>query len=392
MTLSHDDANARLLELVYGEAAPVERAALEAHVATCERCAADLAALGETRARARVALDDGDRDVPVPARVHARLLAAATQAVAPVAALARPPVAVASPPMPAAPVPPSAPSFWERLRGKWTLPTFATLGAVAVVVIASKIFLEPRRTMERGREVAGGSAPPPPPAVTTARSLEKGGPEPGATQGAGPAEAQPRHFGTGSLGGLMDAAKQAHGTGAHSGLFDAASPIRPARLRGVGGSAAGLGAGSPAKPSLEPSPERYAAPPSGWKGSAEGKADKAMNAPAAAPAAPPAPAPTSRNATASRNDALARDRRGGAPTAELDEEAASSAAAADSRAATSSEELAKKKSAPSDEPRRSPAPAPAPAAATRAPAAKEEERRLEEKDVAAGKQDDGASN
>ncbi|HEY2731672.1 MAG TPA: zf-HC2 domain-containing protein, partial [Polyangia bacterium] len=86
MTLSHDDANARLLELVYGEAAPAERAALEAHVATCARCTADLAALGDTRARLRASLDDDD--APVPARAHARILEAANAAAA-VAARAR---------------------------------------------------------------------------------------------------------------------------------------------------------------------------------------------------------------------------------------------------------------------------------------------------------------
>ncbi|HVX95679.1 MAG TPA: zf-HC2 domain-containing protein, partial [Polyangia bacterium] len=83
MTLSHEDANARLLDLVYGEAAPDERAALEAHVATCPRCTAELASLGGTRARVRAALDE---DAPVPPRVRANLLAAAREAVAAVPA------------------------------------------------------------------------------------------------------------------------------------------------------------------------------------------------------------------------------------------------------------------------------------------------------------------
>ncbi|HVU49163.1 MAG TPA: zf-HC2 domain-containing protein, partial [Polyangia bacterium] len=70
MTLSHDDANARLLDLAYGEGTAEERAALEAHVAACAACTAELAALGDTRARLRTALEDA----PAPARVHARLL------------------------------------------------------------------------------------------------------------------------------------------------------------------------------------------------------------------------------------------------------------------------------------------------------------------------------
>jgi hypothetical protein len=152
MTLSHEDANARLLDLVYGEAAPDERAALEAHVATCPRCTAELASLGGTRARVRAALDD---DGPVPPRVRANLLAAAREAVAAVPAKAEPAQAAAARKV----VPAAEPSFWARLRGKWTLPTFATVGAVAVVVIASKVFLEPQRTMERGVELAKGAPP-----------------------------------------------------------------------------------------------------------------------------------------------------------------------------------------------------------------------------------------
>ncbi|HVR02725.1 MAG TPA: zf-HC2 domain-containing protein, partial [Polyangia bacterium] len=174
MTLSHGDANARLLELVYGEAAPAERALLEAHVATCARCTADLAALGDTRARLRAALDDADE--PVPARAHARILDAANAAVA-AAANARAGDRAAPAPAPATSPArqasaPRAPSLWERLRGRWTFPTLATVGAVAVVVIASKVFLEPERTMEAGREVATGSTPPmaesPPPATAPA--------------------------------------------------------------------------------------------------------------------------------------------------------------------------------------------------------------------------------
>ena len=50
----------------------------------------------------------------------------------------------------------------------WTLPTFATLGAVAVVVLASKVFLEPDKTVELGRRAlqsAPAEAPAAPPVV-----------------------------------------------------------------------------------------------------------------------------------------------------------------------------------------------------------------------------------
>jgi hypothetical protein len=168
MTLAHDDANARLLDLVYGEGTAAERQALEAHVATCAACQAQLASLGDTRARVRTALEDA----PVPARAHARILEAATQAAAPVAAPAQTAAAAAAAVAPvSAARPPSGPSLWQRLLGKWTLPTFATVGAVAVVVIASKVFLEPEKTMERGREIATATAPPPEaPAAAAARA------------------------------------------------------------------------------------------------------------------------------------------------------------------------------------------------------------------------------
>jgi hypothetical protein len=128
----------RMMELLYGELSGNERATIEAHLAACSSCRAELAAFQSTRASARRALDV---DEP-PSRAHQAILRAAAAAV------------VAKQPNPIetrAAAPQS--SFWERWRARWTLPTFATVGAVAVVLLASKVFLEPEKTVELGRHV-----------------------------------------------------------------------------------------------------------------------------------------------------------------------------------------------------------------------------------------------
>jgi hypothetical protein len=137
MGITCQDVSARMMELLYGELPDDDRAALEAHLARCASCAAELAAFRSTRVAARRALE---ADEP-PARAHQAILRAAAAAVAtkqPEPVEAR----VAAP----------RPSLWERWRARWTLPTFATLGAVAVVVLASKVFLEPDKTVELGRQ------------------------------------------------------------------------------------------------------------------------------------------------------------------------------------------------------------------------------------------------
>jgi hypothetical protein len=137
MAIGCEDVSARMVDLLYGEVRGDERATLEAHVEGCARCRAELAALQATRAAARRTLD---ADAP-PARAHQAILRAAAAAIA---AKESQPVAV----RPA----PARPSVWERLRLRWTLPTFATVGAVAVLVLASKVFLEPEKTVELGRQ------------------------------------------------------------------------------------------------------------------------------------------------------------------------------------------------------------------------------------------------
>jgi hypothetical protein len=182
MTYSHEEANARLLDLVYGEAAPGERVDLEAHVASCPRCQAALAALGGTRAVVRAALVDQ----PAPKGVHARLIQAATEAVAPAAAARASSVVAAAAPAPRARVaaPTEAPSFWLKVRRGWTLPTFATVGAFAILLLASKVFLSPQRTYERGQQglIPAESAP-----AASARDVENAPAAPAASADKAPA-------------------------------------------------------------------------------------------------------------------------------------------------------------------------------------------------------------
>src|SRR5205085_1853755 len=94
---THEDVNARLLELVYDELEAAERAPLQAHVDGCARCQADLTAFAQTRAVARQVLAD---DAP-PTRARAAILRAAAEvatARAPMAAAAtKPPAREAKP-------------------------------------------------------------------------------------------------------------------------------------------------------------------------------------------------------------------------------------------------------------------------------------------------------
>ena len=161
MAINCQEVSGRLMELLYGELAGDDRAALEAHLAGCASCAAELATFQSTRAAARRALDV---DEP-PASAHQAILRAAAAAVA--AKQPKPIEARTAVPQP---------SFWERWRARWTLPTFATLGAVAVVVLASKVFLEPDKTVELGRRALQSTpaeAPAAPPVVAEPPETER---------------------------------------------------------------------------------------------------------------------------------------------------------------------------------------------------------------------------
>lgn len=161
MTIDCRDVSARMMELLYGELSGDDRAAIEAHLAGCASCAAELATFQSTRAASRRALDS---DEP-PGRARQAILRAAAAA-----------VATKQPkPIEARSVPPR-PSFWGRWRVRWTLPTFATIGAVAVVVLASKVFLEPDKTVELGRQAlrpVPAEAPAAPPRAAEPQATAK---------------------------------------------------------------------------------------------------------------------------------------------------------------------------------------------------------------------------
>jgi Putative zinc-finger len=135
MAIPCEDVSARMMELLYGELPAGERAPLEAHLAGCESCRTELADFQKTRALARRVVDETP-----PARAHEAILRAATAAVAARAGA------------PEKPAQPARGSLRDWLRSHWTLPTLATVGAVAVFLLASRIFLEPEKTYQRGRQ------------------------------------------------------------------------------------------------------------------------------------------------------------------------------------------------------------------------------------------------
>jgi len=145
-----DDVSARMVDLLYGELSSGERAEIDAHVAGCERCRSELEGFEKTRAVARQALDEAP-----PARVRAAILQAAA---AHVAAQAQPARQAAAP---------DRVSFWDRLRVRWAFPTLATLGALAVFLVANRVFMNPERTMEKAHD-AVQPAPAPAPVVQRA--------------------------------------------------------------------------------------------------------------------------------------------------------------------------------------------------------------------------------
>jgi hypothetical protein len=322
--LTHEDASAQLLDLVYGEAEGAAKAALEAHVAGCAQCQAELAALGDTRALLRGTLTE---EPPVPARAHAKILEAARAAVAAPAQAAAPAKAKGA-----------QPSFWERMRGRWTFPTLATVGAVAVVVVTSKMFLDPNTAfekMEAQRAPAEAELQAPPPAAAPVARGEAPAQEPPA---AAPAEQAPpadtvelqrrrRALEKLRIGQLSSrGAERAHSVDerlrAAMDRFDGAGHGLGGGSTATGGGLGGLGAGvkrdelaksvranaaeKAAEPATKPAPapvaakpaaapaRSYASPPAGW--AAEGKASQpsapkggaAAGAVAPAPASPPA--------------------------------------------------------------------------------------------------------
>jgi len=168
MATNCEDVSAQMMDLLYGELSLDARAGVDEHVAGCARCRAELEGFERTRALARQGLDEAP---PVRARVAIVKAAAEHLAAARTQPAARRSAA------------PERVSFWDRLRAKWVLPTFATVGAVAVFAIANRVFLNPERAMDQ----LHGAGAPEAPAVAVA-------PAPGEPQGkseaANSAEAQ----------------------------------------------------------------------------------------------------------------------------------------------------------------------------------------------------------
>jgi hypothetical protein len=293
MPIGCDDLDARMLELLYGELPEGERAALQAHLDSdgggCDRCRRELAELRGARAQARQVLDEAP-----PARAHAAILR-----VAEAAAAARARVAPT--------VTPARGSWWERHRSGWTFPTLATIGAVAVFLLANKIFLEPEKTYERGRQ---GLAPAPAPAAEAPPAEAPGTNEPApsaapealrpakpsaAPTGGGP----PPRGGPGASGSIKGA-----GTGADDLLVGGAPPSHRAKRASAGKEESAAirpvtHAERAAKADVEDNPldESFAPPP-----------PPRMAQPAAAA---PQPAPAKKSLSDADLERLMEDRSGG---------------------------------------------------------------------------------
>jgi Putative zinc-finger len=179
MPIRCDDAQARMMDLLYGELAGDDRAAVEAHVGGCGRCQAELAGFQRTRATVRGALEQSP-----PARAREIILRAAT---AQTAALAAARAAAEKPVRP--PVPPPRISIGEWLRRRWAVPTLATIGAVAVFLLASKMFLQPAKflqTAPKDDSVIGELAEKAAPAAAQAPAPSPAAPRPVASAAAPP--------------------------------------------------------------------------------------------------------------------------------------------------------------------------------------------------------------
>ena len=147
MATNCEDVSARIVELLYGELPADARPDVDAHVAGCARCRRELEGLEKTRAVARTALDDSP-----PPRARAEILRRAAEHLAahkPVAAAAAAVARVAEGKAKKT-IETERASFWSWLRSRWTLPSLATVGAVAVLVVASRQLLEPEKLEYRG--------------------------------------------------------------------------------------------------------------------------------------------------------------------------------------------------------------------------------------------------
>jgi anti-sigma factor RsiW len=187
MTMTHEQIDEQMVDFLYGELPADARAAFEAHVAGCERCRREVESFGQVRAVARTVLDEAP-----PARAHDAILRAAREAAAAstsaTAAAAAPALVPGKKPDTAGTkkAEPARASLWDWLRGRWAFPTLATVGALGVFILGSRLFLNPDTVREIGRPVPvsepAASTPAPSPAAPGV---------PAAASGARPAVAAP---------------------------------------------------------------------------------------------------------------------------------------------------------------------------------------------------------
>ncbi len=187
MAMTHEQIDEQMVDFLYGELSVDARAAFEAHVAGCERCRREVESFGQVRAVARTVLDDAP-----PTRVHDAILRAAREA----AATAPAKGALKEATKEAKKAEPARASLWDWLRGRWAFPTLATVGALSVFILGSRLFLTPTTTHQLGRpapvsEPAASAPVPERPMDSTGglRAVEKAEPTTPASAAA-PAEAR----------------------------------------------------------------------------------------------------------------------------------------------------------------------------------------------------------
>ncbi len=169
MATNCEDVSARMVELLYGELPADARSGVDAHVASCARCRSELQGLEKTRAVTRQALDESP-----PPRARAEILRRAAEHLAAqqpaAAAAAAAPIVPASKAKETKAAAPEQTGWWDWLRSRWTLPSLATVGAVALLVIGSRVLLEPANVDYKGspefqreaQQAARPAASPPP--------------------------------------------------------------------------------------------------------------------------------------------------------------------------------------------------------------------------------------
>jgi hypothetical protein len=291
--MNHAAASEKLLELAYGELAPREARAVEAHAASCEACGAELARIRETRALMALLPVE-----PPPERGEGIVLAAAREA----AASSRKPRALLPP------------WLWAGTAG--------AMAAALVAVVSWRLTREPAAEpfQPSETELLGRGAP----AVAAA-------PQPATPAAVPRAKHEPAAAPPEASGSAMAPAKRAEATpqAPMAGLRREESRERMgAAGAGAGRSASALERGAapsgggwrPAE--AEAAPAAATSEPSAAERPALANEDRAALGPqpfAAAPAPPPAPAPAQKAramAPAERKSAAPEEGRAAALRAE----------------------------------------------------------------------------